>query len=1111
MTCHNQRVTRSRRHAEAKRNKTTAHPHSGKKDKERDKDRAGNSSTHRSKSKTSLSNNTLKSPQINSSIPNPSNLSASSIDHSQAASNLSTPNHSVSILPASPHTLYQPGKSATSLNSLAKSRSPDSLGSGFPLGKSTSSDRSHPKLQSSKSTSNMLGRRRGDSASLVHDLGLNQDLPENRAGSHYPSDFTLTDSHRPSFHRSSSADAKGLLPNHLRLQHPNSGLNRFYDSSPHLNSSVNSSQSYETSIQEISLLSQINQPQPFDPNVQSTEAKNKIKHRSASLDSSAVNLQLSLASNDQPTAATANHTTFSYGDIFSSLDCNGISTPLMSSSYLDDPHRVFGMHDSSVTDHENMAASDFDHDAASRRDGSEEVSELVRRSIRLSRHAPNSSDLGLDVGLVERLLWDLDETKERMKNLQEEYSKMMRATAAPSDGPSVEGYAHQAEREDAESRMRHLKSKMIEQASRLKEMDSMKTLEKKSEELQHSVTGLQNHLSQLVAERDFRVAEVEALTDIGDAAKKGEQILQTREGLSERFDQIRDRYLREIQELAAERDKLKEEVAHLTKVRDSQAKELDSLNSRSDALTEMNAQAVRQLEKTRGNVARIHGRPPPPSTKAASQSPTTGYSNQEVDYHIQMSPEVNIATTRKFKWGKSHAQKASAARHHGAHHAKNLSSTSGPESLVAHHVNNSSNLNGLTDVNGNPNLSNNSSTVGSNNPGGGPGPNPPAVSSNSSHAISSSIVGLRPHNFQPVSVLRPVRCDYCGDKLWGLAEVRCSVCGSYCHTKCTANFFGCQAPPGSNHALANPSSGSNEDEVESVIFGNDLITQAKQENKLVPSVVTKCIEAVDQNGLNFEGIYRKTGGMSSVKMIQTCFETGTSMNLSDLNKFNDISAITSTLKNYFRQLPNPLFTLELHEAFVAVATMLPDLVRLEALERVLYQLPPVHFETLKVLMTHLSKIEKLSEFNKMTPSNLGVIFGPTLMRSSNPNRQFSDMPFTAKIVELTVLNRSQLFKKPYPHPNQPSSSSASHAPTTTVKHANHGSGSGSLSNSLTSTSLIHNSIINTHSNLMNSSSSNPSLNHNHNLPVHGNVSNSNSSHANPTNLPSSASHPNLTT
>lgn len=39
----------------------------------------------------------------------------------------------------------------------------------------------------------------------------------------------------------------------------------------------------------------------------------------------------------------------------------------------------------------------------------------------------------------------------------------------------------------------------------------------------------------------------------------------------------------------------------------------------------------------------------------------------------------------------------------------------------------------------------------------------------------------RIHTFQQTSILRPVRCEYCGDKMWGLNEVRCggeSVCPS---------------------------------------------------------------------------------------------------------------------------------------------------------------------------------------------------------------------------------------------------------------------------------------------------------------------------------------------
>ena len=71
--------------------------------------------------------------------------------------------------------------------------------------------------------------------------------------------------------------------------------------------------------------------------------------------------------------------------------------------------------------------------------------------------------------------------------------------------------------------------------------------------------------------------------------------------------------------------------------------------------------------------------------------------------------------------------------------------------------------------------------------------------------------------------------------------------------------------------------------------------------------------------MNYEGIYRKTGGMGQTKLITQNFERGDEFDLEDLDKFNDVAAVTSCLKNFFRCLPNPLFTHELHEQFVSCA------------------------------------------------------------------------------------------------------------------------------------------------------------------------------------------------
>ena len=63
--------------------------------------------------------------------------------------------------------------------------------------------------------------------------------------------------------------------------------------------------------------------------------------------------------------------------------------------------------------------------------------------------------------------------------------------------------------------------------------------------------------------------------------------------------------------------------------------------------------------------------------------------------------------------------------------------------------------------------------------------------------------------------------------------------------------------------------------------------------------------------MDIEGIYRKTGGNSQVKMIQEGFDKTEDFDISDPSL--DITAVTSVLKQYFRKLPNPLLTVEVYE------------------------------------------------------------------------------------------------------------------------------------------------------------------------------------------------------
>lgn len=107
--------------------------------------------------------------------------------------------------------------------------------------------------------------------------------------------------------------------------------------------------------------------------------------------------------------------------------------------------------------------------------------------------------------------------------------------------------------------------------------------------------------------------------------------------------------------------------------------------------------------------------------------------------------------------------------------------------------------------------------------------------------------------------------------------------------------------------------------------------------------------------MDYEGIYRKSGGSSQSKTITQLFERGdyAAFDLGNAELFNDISSVTSVLKTYFRQLPNPLLTHALHEAFINAAIVREPRGKAEALSSLVYQLPSEHFHTLRYLMLHL--------------------------------------------------------------------------------------------------------------------------------------------------------------
>lgn len=157
-----------------------------------------------------------------------------------------------------------------------------------------------------------------------------------------------------------------------------------------------------------------------------------------------------------------------------------------------------------------------------------------------------------------------------------------------------------------------------------------------------------------------------------------------------------------------------------------------------------------------------------------------------------------------------------------------------------------------------------------------------------------------------------------------------------------------------------------------------------------------------------EGIYRKSGAASLVQVIRDEFEkTPFEYDLSDPDL--DIHAVTSTLKQYFRKLPNPLITYDVYEMIIDSQQLTDDASRVNLLVDSLSQLPRVHRDVLEFLMFHLKRVIERQEENLMTSQNIAVVFAPTIMRPESLAREMTDVQKKNEVLKFLVEHTQEVF------------------------------------------------------------------------------------------------------
>ncbi|XDV27719.1 hypothetical protein PO909_031210 [Leuciscus waleckii] len=257
------------------------------------------------------------------------------------------------------------------------------------------------------------------------------------------------------------------------------------------------------------------------------------------------------------------------------------------------------------------------------------------------------------------------------------------------------------------------------------------------------------------------------------------------------------------------------------------------------------------------------------------------------------------------------------------------------------------------------------------------------------------------HLFSTYQVTIMQSCDQCSSYIWGMEKAfMCSSCKMVCHKKCVSKItINCTGQ------CARKKEGE-----QTLHFGVPICALARTADS-VPFVMEKMLVHVEMNGLYTEGIYRKSGSACRAKELHHILEKDPQSVCLDNYP---IHTITGLVKQWLRELPDPLMTYSLYNDFLYAADLPESSERLRAIYRKLDALPPSNFSTLERLIFHLVKVAKEEAHNRMSANSLSIVFAPCILRcpdSSDPLLSMKDINKTTLCVEILINEQTRCYNQ----------------------------------------------------------------------------------------------------
>ncbi|NXF74049.1 RHG07 protein, partial [Sclerurus mexicanus] len=170
------------------------------------------------------------------------------------------------------------------------------------------------------------------------------------------------------------------------------------------------------------------------------------------------------------------------------------------------------------------------------------------------------------------------------------------------------------------------------------------------------------------------------------------------------------------------------------------------------------------------------------------------------------------------------------------------------------------------------------------------------------------------------------------------------------------------------------------------VFGVPLLLNVQRTSHPLPNGILQALDYLRSHFLDQVGLFRKSGVKSRILSLREMNETNPHNVCYEGQSAFDVADM---VKQYFRDLPEPIFTSRLCESFLHIYQYVPKDQQFQAVQAAILLLPKENREALKILLFFLRDVVAFVEENQMTPTNIAVCLAPSLFHLNTLRRDSS--------------------------------------------------------------------------------------------------------------------------